>query len=109
MLQFAVRNRKFAMLFNIALMKTTDGKLRAIAPDLPDCELSGDAEHELLPRLRLLVEDQITCLLMANKPLPDLHSTTPPPDRMDLASARWLSLHINMAHLEALARHQGRR
>jgi len=51
------------MLFNIALMKTTDGKLRVI----------------------------------------------PLPDRMDLASTRWLSLHINLAHLEALARHQGRR
>lgn len=93
------------MLFSVALMETTDGKLHAIVPDLPACELSGDTEQELLPKLRLLVEDQITCLIMANKPLPDT-GTTLSPKRMDLPAARWLSLHINLAHLEALARHQ---
>ena len=96
------------MLFSVALIKNPDGSLRAVAPDLPDCELNGDTEHELLPRLRLLVEDKITCLLMANRPLPDPRPGTPP-DRMDLAPARWLSLHINLTHLEALARHQARR
>ena len=97
------------MLFNVALLKTTDGRLRAVVPDLPACELSGDVEQELLPKLRLLVEDQITCLLMADKPLPDTRSGTPPADRKDLAAATWLSLHINLAHLEALVRHQRHR
>ena len=97
------------MLFNVALMKSPDGRLRAVVPELPTCELSGNAEHELLPKLRLLVEDHITCLLMADKPLPDARSGTPPADRPDLAPARWLSLHINLAHLEALARHQRHR
>jgi hypothetical protein len=97
------------MLFSVALMNTTDGKLRAVVPDLPDCESIGHLEQELLPRLRLLVEDALTCLLMAGKPLPDTRDGAVPTDRQDLAAARWCSLHINLPHLEALARHQRHR
>jgi hypothetical protein len=97
------------MLFSVALMETTDGRMRAVVPDLPDCESIGDLEQELLPKLRLLVEDALTCLLMAGKPLPDTRDGAVPADREDLAPARWLSLHINLPHLEALARHQCRR
>ncbi|MBL8197399.1 MAG: hypothetical protein JNJ67_00565 [Chromatiales bacterium] len=97
------------MLFSVALMETTDGRLRAVVPDLPDCESSGHLEQELLPKLRLLVEDELTCLLMAGRPLPDTRDGAAPTDRKDLAPARWCSLHINLAHLEALARHQRQR
>ncbi len=97
------------MLFSVALMKTTDGGLRAAVPDLPACDLGGRTEQELLPKLRLRVEDEITCLLMANKPLPDTRLGAPPSDYVAQDPVRWLSLHINLAHLEALARHQQRR
>jgi hypothetical protein len=97
------------MLFSVALMKTLDGGMRAVVPDLPDCELSGQLEQELLPKLRLLVEDELTRLLMADRPLPDTRDGTAPTDHRDLAPARWISLHINLPHLEALARHQRRR
>ena len=97
------------MLFSVALMETTDGRLRAVVPDLPYCESSGHLEQELLPKLRLLVEDELTCLLMAGRPLPDTRDGAAPTDRKDLAPARWCSLHINLAHLEALARHQRQR
>ncbi|MCL4791151.1 MAG: hypothetical protein KJ040_03770 [Gammaproteobacteria bacterium] len=109
MLEFALRNQGLAMLFSFALMTTADGRMRAVVPDLPDCELSGRLEQELLPRLRLLVEEEVTRLLMAGKPLPDTRHGAAPPDRKDLATARWLSLDINLAHLEALARHQRHR
>ena len=97
------------MLFSIALMETTDGRVRAVVPDLPGCESIGHLEQELLPKLRLLVEEALTCLLMAGKPLPDTRDGAVPTDRQDLAPARWCSLHINLAHLEALARHQRQR
>lgn len=97
------------MLFSVALMETADGRMHAVVPDLPDCESIGHLEQELLPRLRLLVEDALTCLLMAGKPLPDTRDGAVPTDRRDLAPARWCSLDINMAHLEALARHQRHR
>jgi hypothetical protein len=96
------------MLFSVALMETSDGRLRAIVPDLPACELSGQLEQELLPKLRLRVEDELTSLLMAHRPLPDTRNGAMPADREDLAPARWISLHINLVHLEALARHQQR-
>ncbi|MBM4220703.1 MAG: hypothetical protein FJ170_02000 [Gammaproteobacteria bacterium] len=96
------------MLFSVALMETTEGRLRAVVPDLPGCELSGELEQELLPRLRLRVEDELTSLLMAHRPLPDTRGGAVPTDRGDLARARWISLHINLVHLEALARHQQR-
>jgi hypothetical protein len=97
------------MLFSVALMETPDGRMRAVVPDLPDCESVGHLEQELLPKLRLLVEEALTCLLMAGKPLPDTRGGAVPTDRQDLAPARWLSLHINLPHLEALARHQRHR
>lgn len=97
------------MLFSVALIQTTDGNMRAVVPDLPDCELSGHLEQELLPTLRLLVEDALTRLLIAGKPLPDTRNGAVPTGHKDLVPARWVSLHINLAHLEALARHQGHR
>ncbi len=109
MLQFALRGPGVTMLFSVALLKTTDGSMRAVVPDLPDCEAVGHLEQELLPRLRLLVEDALVCLLMAGKPLPDTRDGAVPTDRKELAPARWVSLHINLAHLEALARHQRHR
>jgi hypothetical protein len=94
------------MLFAVALIPTAQGPLRAVAPDLANCDLEGNTEQEVLPRLRLAVEAEITRLLLASIPLPDTGDGRPPAAYEAPASARWMTLHINVAHLEALARHQ---
>jgi hypothetical protein len=94
------------MLFAVALIPTARGPLRALAPDLANCDLEGTTEQELLPRLRLAMEAEITRLLLTGMPLPDTREGRPPDNSATPAAARWMNLHINMAHLEALARHQ---
>lgn len=94
------------MLFAIAFLPSADGRLRAVAPDLEHCDLTGGTEPELLPRLRLAMENELTRLLLAGAPLPDTREGRPPAVSPFPAPVRWLHLHINMAHLEALARHQ---
>ncbi|MEO7387511.1 MAG: hypothetical protein ABIX37_11290 [Gammaproteobacteria bacterium] len=105
------------MLFAIALLTTVDGQLRAVAPDLANCDLTGTTEQELLPKLRLAVEGELTRLILGGEALPDSRNGEPlpgfaPADATAGSTARatrWLNVHINMAHLEALARHQAGR
>ena len=100
------------MLFAIALLATTDGRLRAVAPDLAHCDLTGSTEQELLPNLRLAIEGELTRLLLAGEGLPDSRQGEPSPDFVPAGSTggpvRWLHVHINMGHLQALVRHQAR-
>lgn len=95
------------MLFAIALSKANHGLLRAHAPDLLNCDLTGATEEEVLPRLRLAIEGELTRLLLAGAPLPDARNGEPLPERVQ-PPVRWLTVHVNIAHLEALARHQAR-
>jgi predicted RNase H-like HicB family nuclease len=101
------------MLFAVALLTPTDGSLRAIAPDLAHCDLTGSTEQELLPKLRLAIEGELTRLLLAGKPLPDSRNGEPKrdfnPPGLARTPVRWLNVHINIGHLEALARHQAGR
>jgi len=101
------------MLYAVALLTTADGKLRALAPDLDHCDLEGTTEHELLPRLRLAIEGELTRLLIAGTALPESRDGQRPTGldgtSLNAGSVRWLTVHINLAHLEALARHQTRR
>jgi len=100
------------LLFPIALLTAADGRLRAVAPDLAPCDLTGATEPELLPRLRLAIEDELTRRLLAGEALPDTRNGVPPANGVPAvtgpAPARWLTIHINLDHLTALARHQAR-
>jgi predicted RNase H-like HicB family nuclease len=97
------------MIFAVALFPDTGGSLRALAPDLPGCDLQGRTKQELLPRLRLAIEAAITEKLLAGQPLPDTRDGYPPPEELRGVTERpsWLQIHINVAHLVALAAHQG--
>jgi len=98
------------MLYAVALLTTRDGGLRALAPDLDNCNLTGTTEQELLPRLRLAMESELTRLILAGMTLPASRDGRPPSHFRETSAnpgpVRWLTIHINLAHLEALARHQ---
>jgi len=101
------------MLYAVALLTTANGTLRALAPDLDHCDLLGTTEQELLPKLRLAIEGELTRLLLAGTALPESRDGRPAPGfggpGANSGTVRWLTVHINLAHLEALARHQTRR
>ena len=101
------------MLYAVALLTTADGRLRAVAPDLNHCDIVGTTEQELLPRLRLAIEGELTRLLLAGTALPESRGGRPASGfggtDASADAIRWLTVHINLAHLEALARHQAGR
>jgi hypothetical protein len=100
------------MLYAVALLTTANGTLRAVAPDLDHCDLTGTTEEELLPRLRLAIESELTRVLIAGTALPESRDGRPAPgfggNNPGSGRVRWLTVHINLAHLKALARHQSR-
>jgi hypothetical protein len=96
----------------VALLTFSNGTLRAVAPDLDHCDLTGTTEEELLPRLRLAIESEMTRVLLAGAALPESRVLQPAPgfgaNNSGSGPVRWLTVHINLAHLKALARHQSR-
>lgn len=94
------------MNFAIALEQRPDGTIRAHAPDLPGCETQGDTHASVLPTLRLAMEARITALLLAGTPLPPTRDGRPPAPVAAGGPVRWVTIHLNVAHLAALAAHQ---
>ena len=90
----------------LATMEHLSSAFRVIAPDLPGCEVTAASRETALPTLRLAIEGRITEFLLAGQPLPETREGTLPPGRPDLAGAEALTIHINVAHLVALANHQ---
>jgi predicted RNase H-like HicB family nuclease len=94
------------MLVPVAFAVLGQDRLHAAVPDLPGCERTGTTEQTLLPMVRLAIEAEVTRRLLAGEPLPDTRDGEPP---AGAARARWLTIHINIDHLRALAIHQRQR
>jgi hypothetical protein len=73
------------------------GRFLASAPALPGCRCEGTSAVDVLPKLRLQIEAAVTERLLAGDPLPESAPDSGP------------TVHINLAHLRALAAHQARR
>ena len=97
------------MLFPIALTADATGTVRALAPDLPGCAVAGATEPTVLPLLRLAIEDELTRRLLAGEPLLDTRDGRPSAGPAPAGLRRWLTIHINLDHLRALATHQAGR
>jgi predicted RNase H-like HicB family nuclease len=92
--------------FAVLLAPDADAGFRASVPELPVCVVAGANLSTVLPQLRLAVESELTRRLLAGEALP------PARDEGDQRSShlptggQWLTVHINVAHLEAVATHQ---
>lgn len=97
------------MFIAIAVQRLPSGLHRARAPELPGVELADPDAGNAAARLHLVVEGALADRLLAGTPLPaggpPARWTTDP----DFAGARWFEMHINLGHIEALARHQSAR
>lgn len=94
------------MLVAIACWPDIAGGLRAAVPDLGLADRHAGTEATLLPMVRLAIEDALTAVLAAGHPLPDTRGGTPPAGYRAKPGLRWLTIHINLDHLRALAAHQ---
>jgi hypothetical protein len=94
------------MLVPVAFFPDPVAGLRAEPPDLPACGRAAATEASLLPMVRLAIEDELTRRLLAGEPLPETRDGVPPAGNPVHRGPRWLTIHINLDHLRALARHQ---
>jgi hypothetical protein len=94
------------MLVPIACWPDPAGGLRAAVPDLGAGQYAAASEQALLPMVRLAIEDALTRRLLDGESLPDTRAGVPPEGYAAPQRLRWLTIHINLDHLRALARHQ---
>lgn len=80
----------------------------AEAPDLPASRATGRSSGEALARVRLALEGLIAERLGRGDELPDLRSLEQLQSG-DNGQDDCYEVHINLRHLDALARHQGGR
>lgn len=94
------------MFATIVVLPLPSGEFLARAPDLGDLSLADGNAGNAFARIRLAVEGALADRLLAGE--------GPPPRRpLDewrrdptFADGRWYEVHINLGHLEAVARHQ---
>ena len=84
------------------------GSWQAECPDLPGCRADGASEGEALARIRLAIEVRIAELLGRDEELPVPRSLDTLRENAPDAG-EYFSVHINLRHLGALARHQSGR
>lgn len=96
------------MLVTVMITATPPGRFTATVPDLPGCVLTDGDQGSLLARTRLAIEGRLIDALLAGEELPVARD--PADWRADgrFAGARALQVHMNLAHLRAVARHQRR-
>lgn len=92
----------------VCLQQQESGSWKADAPDLPGCEVRGDSSGEALARVRLALEGRIAERLGRGEALPEPRGL----DELraaDKGAGEYFSVHMNLRHLQALARHQAGR
>lgn len=97
------------MFIAIAVQRLPSGLHRARAPELEGVELTDPDAGNVTARLRLVIEGVLADRLLAGTPLPagrpPAHWAADPA----FTGARWYEVHMNLGHIEALARHQSAR
>lgn len=94
------------MLVTVEIRRLPDGAYEATAPDFPGCVLTGLDPDSVMARLRLVIEGDLADRFLAGLEAPTLgdmrrwRQTRPAPD------IQWSEVHINVPHIEAVARHQ---
>lgn len=89
-------------------VRQQDGVFTATVPDLPACRLEDRDEGLAVARLRLMIEGALADLLIAGRPLPAVSDINNLRGDERYRDGRWYDVHFNLAHIEAVARHQSR-
>lgn len=99
------------MMVTVVIRTRADGRYEASAPDFPASTVTDADADTAFARLRLVIEGLLADLFLDGQPAPVLRPAGE--WRQGVAAtpgARWLEVHINVPHIEAVARHQrGRR
>ena len=94
------------MMVSVVIEEQPGQVFTAIAPDLPQCQLQDTDPGNAFARIRLAIEGALADLLLAGKPLPAIRSAADWRADSRFAGGRWYEMHMNIGHIEAVARHQ---
>lgn len=94
------------MLVTLAIQRLPPGDFRATAPDFPGCVVTDREMDSAIARLRLAIEGILADRFLAGLEIPAVHSAAHWRRLSQTAGIHWHELHINIAHIEAVARHQ---
>ncbi|MCP4275969.1 MAG: type II toxin-antitoxin system HicB family antitoxin [Gammaproteobacteria bacterium] len=92
------------MLVPVCITKEADGRLLASVPDIPDVTASGSELDRTLTRIHLKLEGYVSELLLAEQPLPEIRTLKEIQNSVQIADC--YEIHINLMHLQAVAKHQ---
>jgi len=96
------------VIYTVCLSTQKDGKVSAVAPDLPD-SFAEDRDHQrALTKVHLRMEKAVSDLLLENRPVPPPRSPSEIAGLPEYAGHEVVTIDINPVHLAAVARHQGR-
>jgi hypothetical protein len=95
------------MFWNVCIRSHGENSYEAVVPDLPGCRVTSDTKARALVDIHLLIESRIAEILGTGEAMPDAKELEEL--QQTVADAEWLSIHVNLAHLEAVARHQAGR
>lgn len=97
------------MLISIVIERQLDGLYRASAPDLDGCTVTDADAGNAFARIRLAVEGLISDRLLEGQPPPTVQLPSHWRAQARYAGGRWYEVHMNVGHLQAVARHQNGR
>jgi predicted RNase H-like HicB family nuclease len=94
------------MLVTIGIHRLASGEFEAMAPDFPGCALVDRDADSAFARLRLLIEGDLADRYLAGRPEPELNDLAHWRSHSPKTATQWSQFHINVPHIEAVARHQ---
>jgi hypothetical protein len=89
-------------------VRQQNGVFAATVPDLPAFRLEDPDEGLAIARLRLAIEGALVDLLIAGRLPPAVSNINDLRGDQRYRDGRWYDVHFNLAHVEAVARHQSR-
>lgn len=94
------------MLVTVVIQPHPDGGFLATAPDLRGCSLVDHDEGNAFARIRLAMESFLADELLSGQALPQVAPVDSWKNHRQYAGGRFYEVHMNLRHLEAVARHQ---
>jgi hypothetical protein len=97
------------MFWNVYIRARDKSTYEAVAPDLPECTVTSSTKSRALTDIHLLIESRIAEFLGRGAEVPESRQAKDIQQSVSVKGAEWFSIHINLAHLKAVAKHQGGR
>ena len=94
------------MLVTISIQETPSGEFVATAPDFQECTLTDPDADSAFARIRLAVEAALTDVMISGSPVPAVRTLAGWQKEPAFRNARLYEMHMNIRHLDAVARHQ---